>query len=233
MPPGTRSSFDTAAPDNPSTVESLTEDQALALLQQPDLAPEELEKIGKQSALLRSRKVKLAIIRHGRTPRHVSLAIARGLLTFDLMRVALEPLIPGDIKVAAEEALIKRLETVTSGEKLSLARRASGRVAAALLLDPDERVLRVALDNPRLTETIVVRALSGGTSTAVVQSVCHHPKWSLRQDIRIALLRSPHTPLTRAKEFAKTFPAARLREILQGCSLHESVRSRLLEGEES
>ena len=222
------SSLNPVTPENRAKIEGLTEDQVLAQLEQPDLAPEDLEKVGKQNALLKSRKVSLAIVRHCRTPRHVSLAIVRRLLTFDLMRVALEPVVPGDIKIAAEEALIRRLETVTSGEKLALARRASGRVAAALLSDPEERVMRLALDNARLTESLLLHALSGDASSRLVQAVCQHSKWSLREDVRMALLRNQHTAMEQALDLGRHVSVSRLEEILQHSGLPEATKAILL-----
>src|SRR5215467_7468189 len=131
---------------------SLTEDLAIALLKRPDLPPESVEHLSKNPSVAKSRKVKLAILEHAKTPRHVSLPMVRQLFTFDLVRVALAPLTPPDIKLAADETLINRLETIPQGERLSLARRSSGRVAAELLLDKETRVIRTALENDRLVE---------------------------------------------------------------------------------
>jgi hypothetical protein len=114
---------------------ALTEDLALALLKRADLPAEVLELLAKNANALKSRKVKLALASHPRTPRHVSVPLARQFYTFDLMKVALSPAVPADVKVAVDDVLISRLKTVTIGERLTLARRASGRVAAALLLD--------------------------------------------------------------------------------------------------
>src|SRR6185437_5429698 len=112
-----------------------------------------------------------------------------------------------------EDALINRLETISSGERLTLARRASGRIAGELLLDAETRVMQAAMENPRLTEPPVIKAiLRRDASAALVQAVCRHAKWSLRRDIRIALLRSAHTPMARAVEFARGMPAPLLRE---------------------
>ncbi|HEV2690315.1 MAG TPA: hypothetical protein VGV35_17280, partial [Bryobacteraceae bacterium] len=130
----------------------LTEDFALALLKRSDLPAEVLDRLSKNSGAMQSRKVKLVVVEHPKTPRHVSIPMVRHLFTFDLMQVALTPMVPADIKMAAEEALINRLDTVSSGEKLSLAHRASGRVAGALLLDSEPRVIYAALENSRLTE---------------------------------------------------------------------------------
>jgi len=114
---------------------ALTEDLALALLKHADLPSEVLEQLAKNSNALKTRKVRIALASHGHTPRHVSVPLARQFYTFDLMKVALSPGVPADVKVAVDDILIARLEMVTVGERLTLARRASGRVAAALLLE--------------------------------------------------------------------------------------------------
>jgi hypothetical protein len=205
---------------------ALPEDLALGLLKRPELPSETLERLSKNSAVMKSRKVKLALVRHPKTARHVTLPLVRHLFTFDLMQVALMPSVAADIKLAADESLINRLETISTGERLSLAHRASGRIAGALLLDGEPRVMRAALENPRLTESTVVRALLRPQSRAVfVESVCHHPKWSVRTEIRLALLRNDKTPLARALEFVHTLPAAQVREILNGSQLAPNIRS--------
>ena len=86
-----------------------------------------------------------------------------------------------------------------------LARRASETVVGALLLDKERRVGHTALENTRLTEAAVIRAVLRPNAGAAFEAVCHHPKWSVRREIRLALLRSPHTPLARALEFSAGF----------------------------
>ena len=167
---------------------ALAEDLALALLKQPILPPEILAKITRNVALMKSRKLKLALIAHPKTPRHLLLPLLRHLFTFDLMRVALMPTIAADIKIAAEESLINRLEKLSLGEKLSLARRASGRVAAALLNESDPRVIDAALQNPRLTETAIIKEVTRRkTNQILVEAISNHPKWKLRPEIVVAL----------------------------------------------
>jgi hypothetical protein len=206
--------------------QSLNEDSILGLLQHVDLSPELIDKVSKSSIATKSRKVRLAIVRHASTPRYVSLSVMRHLFTFDLMQMALTPTVVGDLKIAAEEMLLHRLETISAGEKLSLARRASGRVAGELLLDAESRIVVAALENPRLTESLVAKALLRDlASPALVRTVCAHPKWSLRREIRIALLRNEHTPLEHAIEFAKSLPNDVVTEILQNSKLPENLKS--------
>jgi hypothetical protein len=208
---------------------ALTEDLALVLLKRSDLPAQALGQLSKNGSLMKSRKVKLALIEHPRTPRHVSIPMVRHLFTFDLMRVALTPVVPADIKMAAEESLIHRLERLTQGERLSLAHRASGRVAAELLHDPELRVIRAALENSRMTEAAIIRALMRHDASAdLVAAVCDDSRWSARREIRVALLRNEATPLDRALEFSRSLPAVLVREILQESRLPAAAKERLL-----
>jgi hypothetical protein len=213
------------AADDPS----LGEDRALALLKRADLRAEVLARLSKNAGAMKSRKVKLALVQHPNTPRHVSIPMLRHLFTFELMQVALTPAVAADIKRTAEDALMNRLETISSGERLSLARRAAGRVAAELLGDPEPRVIHAALGNSQLTEAEVIRALMRvHASVLLVESVCAHAKWSLRRDIRVALLRNEKIPLTRVLEFAHSLTIRQLREILRSCRLPSCTREYLL-----
>lgn len=137
-------------------------------------------------------------------------------------------MVPADIKRTAEESLINRLERLSQGERLSLARRASGRVAAALLSDPEPRVIHAALENSRLTESAVIKALMGRHAPATfVRAVCGHSKWSPRREIRIAALRNEKTPLSRAMEFSRSLPPGLVREILRGSHLPSATKRAL------
>jgi hypothetical protein len=208
---------------------ALTENLALAVLKRMDLSGEILERLSKNATAIKNRRVKLALVEHPKTPRHVSLPIVRSLFTFDMMHVALSPTVAADVKVAADEALCNRLETIPSGERLSLGHRASGRVATELLLDSEPRTIHAALENSRLTEVQVVKAVTHHSATpALIQAVCQHTKWSLRREIRIALLRSQYTPAQRALEFAAAFPLPVLKDILRGSRLPASLKEQIL-----
>jgi len=211
-----------------TTAPTLNEDLALAQLKNRDLAVEAIEEISQNSGLMKLRKVRLAVACHPHTPRRVALKVIRELYTFDLMQFALTPNAAADLKRIAEELLVNRLASITLGERTSLARRASELVVGALLLDKESRVWQAALENPRVTELAVVRALQKtGASAAFVVAVSHHSKWSLRPEVQVALLRNAHTPLAQAIEFAHRIPPAKLRDILHASRLPEKIKSYL------
>ncbi len=213
-----------------STLETdaLTADLALAALKDRNLSSSVIEQFGKNSAVMKSRKVRLALAAHPRTSRRIALRLIRELYTFDLMQFSLLPAVAADLKRVADELIVGRLASITLGERISLARRSSGMVAAALLLDREPRVWQTALENPRLAEAGLVRALlRPNASPAFVKAVCHHAKWSVRPEIRMALLRNEYTPLARAVDFAQRLPAAKLRDVLHSSRLPEKIKTYL------
>ncbi|HEV3511669.1 MAG TPA: hypothetical protein VGS05_08195 [Candidatus Sulfotelmatobacter sp.] len=211
----------------------LSQDTALAQLAEHDLSSAAVEQISKDSALMKSRKIRVAIVSHPHTPRRIALKLIRELYTFDLMHFAVLPNAPADLRHVADELLISRLASITLGERISLARRCSAAVAGALLLDKETRVWQSALESPRLTEASVIKALQRTVTAAFVESLSHHAKWSVRPEIRIALLRNAHTPLARAIEFARRLPPAQLRDVLHGSRLPEKIKAYLWKDLES
>ncbi|MGH9650669.1 MAG: hypothetical protein ACRD3I_09395, partial [Terriglobales bacterium] len=55
-----------------------------------------------------------------------------------------------------------------------------------------------------------------------------HPKWSLRQEIRVALLRNNQTPLARLLAFAQALPTAVLRDVLRHAKIQAHVKMYLM-----
>lgn len=226
------------APDDPTSSTSAAglapsaainnEDLALALLKNRDVPAEVLEAIHKNAAVMKSRKVRLGLAAHPHTPRRIALRLIREFYTFDLMHFSLMPAAPADLKRMGSELLVTRLPSITLGERISLARRSPALVAGALLLDKEPQVWKPALENARLTEEAIVKALRRPHVTpAFVEAVCRHAKWSPRPEIRIALLRNAHTRLARALEFARGIPPARLRDILHSSRLPEKIKEYL------
>ena len=149
----------------------------------------------------------------------------RHLYVFELMQIALLPGTPADLKMAAEENILLRLEQVSTGERMTLAKRASTRVAAALLLDAETRVITAALDNPFLTEAWIVKTLMNEKAPqAFVDGVCRHSKWAVRREVQMALLRNDKTPLARVLYFAQVLPTHVLKDVLRHSRLSASVK---------
>jgi hypothetical protein len=206
----------------------LIEELALSLLVRRDLAPAAIEALSKRGDLLKHRKISVAIAGHAKTPRHVALPIVRRLFTFELMQLALSPAVAADIKLVAEEVIVSRLESISSGERLTLAKQASSRVVAALLLDSEARIVEASLMNSRLTESWIVRSLMRSEAgVLLIDLICRYPKWSLRREIQVALLRNPKTPFGRILQIAPLLPMKIVRDVLKTSELSPEVQSYL------
>lgn len=207
---------------------ALTADLALALIKDRNLSAKAVEEISRNRGAMKSRKLRIALAAHPRAQRRVALRLIRELYTFDLMQFSLLPAVAADLKRVADELLVSRLASITLGERIALARRSSAMVAAALLLDKEPRVWQTALQNPRLTESALVKAVLRPAATpAFVNALCQHGKWSVRPDVGAALLANPHTPLACALEFARRLPPGQLRDILHASRLPEKIKALL------
>jgi hypothetical protein len=193
----------------------LEEQQALVLLARKELTYKVLERFALRPDLVKSYRVKLALARHPHTPRSVSLPLMRHLFVFDLVKVATTPAIPADVRRIVEEQIASRAPTLSLGEKLTLARQASGHTLAALLTGKETTVVRAALDNPRMTEELIARAFTFDTITAEsVELVAGHKRWSNCYNLKLALMRNPQTSLARVLEMAEEVLVSDLRDII-------------------
>ncbi len=207
---------------------SLSEEHLLILLSRKNLPEELLKAVAGHRKLAESQRVKAALVLNPKTPRLVSLKLMKYLYLFDLVRVSLQPAVPTEIKRLAENQVIGRLKQLPLGQQVSLARRASARVAAALLGQGNPPVIAPVLDNPYLTEAAVLSVLRREELPgAVVEALAHHPKWSQRYDVRVQLVRHPLTPLAVALGFLPALKPEDLRVLVEDKSMNPALRDYL------
>jgi hypothetical protein len=211
--------------DNPS----LDDTQLCLLLNRKDLPTEILEEIARRKPLLKNYPVKRALAFHPRTPRLVNLRLIRELYLMDLVQLTLLPGTSTELKRIAEEQLVARLPQLPLGQKITLARRGTARVAGALLAEGHTQVLSIALDNPGLTEAQVLKALSReNLPVGVVKAVAQHRKWSHTYNVRLALVRHPGSTLSTILAYLPELTVSDLRELAAPGIVSENLRKYLL-----
>ncbi len=203
----------------------LDESHLAILLARKDVPGALLERIAGHPEWTHSYAVKRAIATHPHTPHLLATALVRQLYLFDLVAIGRLPSAPAEIQRLAEELVLGRLPSLPLGQKLALARRGSGRLAAALLEQGLEAVVPLALDNALLTEAHVLRILAREALPAqVVAAIARHRKWSYRHNVRLALVRDPQTPLARVLAFLPELGVSDLRELAALNELAENLR---------
>lgn len=114
----------------------------------------------------------------------------------------------------------------SAGERTALARATDRLVLDRVAHDRDPRVIRVFLDNPRITERDAVRvAAMRPTVAEVLLLVARHPRWSQRYTVRKALAFNPHTPAELSRQLLPTLLRQDLEALLQSHLLHPGVRA--------
>lgn len=173
----------------------LHEDHLLALLKRRDLGEELLKFIYQLEMTKGSHRLKIAVVKNPDTPGQVVLALLPHLHLFELVDLCMIPGVTPDQKFAAERAILQRLPTTELGNKMTLARRATATVVGEILKEGDARLLEICLNSPRLREVSILQFINGPRSSAeTISIVARHPKWKLRPNLRLAILKNRRTP---------------------------------------
>ena len=202
---------------------AVEEPHIVQMLERLDLSANVLTAIAENGKWTASEGVRLRLARHPRTPRRFALALLRQLYVFDLVRLSLLPSTPAEIKRVAEELIVTRVPHLPVGQKLTLARRGTSRVAGALLAEGHQQAIKLALANPFLSESQILKVLAkAGVPERVVAAIAQHPKWSVQYNVRVALIRNQHTPVPAVLAFLPNLTLRDLKELatLDGVAPH-------------
>lgn len=202
---------------------NLEEPHVAQLLERLDLSANVLTAVAQQGKWTATEGVRLRLARHPRTPKRIALALVRQLYLFDLVRLSLLPSAPAEIRRVAEEVILARVPHLPVGEKLTLARRGPSRVVGALLADGHAQAIKLALANAFLTESQILKVLAKpGVPERVITAIAQHPKWSSQYNVRVALVRNPHTPVPCVLVFLPDLTLRDLKDVatLEGLASH-------------
>jgi hypothetical protein len=141
-------------------------------------------------------RVLAAVVLNPRVPRHLALRLVPSLFWRDLADVAAGPRVAGTVRIRAEGVLKERVPELRLGEKVTLGKIATPAVLAVLLADPDAKVIRACLQNPRLREEDLVTAVrQQAAPRALLEGTPESWRWRERYAVRLALVLQPRTPL--------------------------------------
>lgn len=138
---------------------------------------------------------RLEAARHPRTPQLAALRFLPGLYWPDLVRIGLDTHLHPVVRRSAEQRIAERLPGLAIGEKIAIARSCSQGLIGTLRLDPTPRVIEALLENPRMTEGLLLPLVATEKASArVLAVVATSARWSSRYPVRVALCRNPRTP---------------------------------------
>jgi hypothetical protein len=124
-----------------------------------------------------------------------------------------------------EQAVPGTGRTMTLGERKTLARGGRRDLVAALLRDPDARVIANLLENPRLTERDVVTVAARRPVRGEVLRQIFISRWCARYHVKRALVMNPHTPGDVALRLVLALAPADLQKVADDAQLAAPVRA--------
>ena len=206
----------------------LDDEKLCLVLSRKDLPASFLEEIARRRKLLHGYPVIRAFAFHPNVPRVVALRLIRELHLMDLMKLSQAATTASDLQRNAEEQLIARLPHVALGQKIALARQASARVLAALIMEGNAQVVEPAVGNPRLTEAQVLKLLAREKlPVAVIPALCRHRRWSSVPNVVMAMMRYPHTPPEAAQHILPGISSPELRTLAQTKTISPRLRRQI------
>jgi hypothetical protein len=170
-------------------------DELLLLLQNRAASEAVLRRIDGNREWTRHHRIRRALALHPRTPISVGRGILQHLYWKELLELSVAPHVNPVLRRIADRKLADRLEGLSLGEQVALARRA-GRGLVRMLCDSESGpVLEAFLGNPRLIEADVARIAAGASAPPEsLARLAAHPRWGCRRGIRLALVKNARTP---------------------------------------
>jgi hypothetical protein len=192
----------------------LSEDETLAIIDNASVTPQILGKIAQTARLAGYYSVRLKLVAHRQTPLAHAVKLVHYLYWFDLLALSVDVRVPAPVRRAIDTQLVIRVEQLTTGDRVSSARRCSRALIPVFLKDPHPKVFASLLVNARLREEDLLTLLnSEGATPEKLLLLAEDRRWSYRYEIRKALAMHPSTPRSAAASQLKHLSRGDLRRI--------------------
>lgn len=209
----------------------LSDAHLLALLKRHDLPADLAKAIWQSEHCTASHAIKVALARNPATPGTVVLALLPHLRLFELLEICLLAGPTPDQKLAAERGIIQRLPTTPLGNKITLARRGTPTLLGELLKGNEAVVIDACLDNPKLRELSLIQYINSAYAKGdVIGRIAGHPRWRANPNLRLMMLKSPHTPCAWYINLLPPTPLHEVRNLLHSPHLTRAQK-KLIEDE--
>jgi hypothetical protein len=195
-------------------VSVLSEDEALAILENANVTTQIVGKIAQTARLAGFYAVRRRLVSHRRTPLAHAVKLVHYLYWFDLLALSIDVTVPAPVRRAIDTQLLIRVENLTTGDRVASARRCSQALINVFLYDPHLKVFEALLLNKRLREEdLIVLANSSRATPEQLRMLAEDTRWSYRYAIRKALVMNPATPRSAAASQLRHLSRSDLRRI--------------------
>ena len=204
---------------------NLTEEMALVIAKNRIAPAEALGFLAGDARFKDSQKLKLALCRNPKTPQRIIFSLLKFLSVFELGDLTRDQNVPVTVRQKIELMIQEKIPALPAGVRSALAKRSNANIVLAITNRSDSQVIRACLDSHVITEAHLCAIINKSTvRPALLLGICDHPMWSLRYNIKYALIRNYHTPLTHIIRFIPDMKTSDLRELYRDESISSSTR---------
>jgi len=197
------------------------------LFANPFLGEPAVREILERSDYLDNQEIRKALAGHRHTPLPEALSLVPTLYWTDLVDLGRDARTRPQVRRAAQQALFERYEGLAVGERVSIARRAGIEMLSRVRHDQEPRVIQAMLENPRLTEGVLMPLLaSGAARPEVLRRIAASDKWCARYEVRRVLCRHRRAPTEVVLSLLPTLKKGDLRAIESQSGVNPRVRQR-------
>jgi hypothetical protein len=125
---------------------------------------------------------------------------------------------------APSEAMVVRIRRMTVGERIKLAMRGNKEARIVLLRETNRVIVRLVLENPRITEEEVVTITHNRTAEEeTLRLIADRRDWTQVYQVRSGLVTNPRTPVAIALRFLPTLDDRDIRRIAKSKNVPDAV----------
>lgn len=197
------------------------------LLRHPFLGTEAIRLLLEDRDAVGLYEVRRELAGHPKTPDARAIQLVATLYWRDLTALSTQTRVRPTVRRAAERRLADRLPGLAVGEKVAIARRCSPALVPRIGHDPNPRVIQALLENPRLTEGVLLQLVSRDSARPeVLAMVARDRRWGVRYRIRVPICRNPNTPVATALAQLPALRKIDLKDVAGDPRLAKAVRKR-------
>ncbi len=134
-----------------------------------------IQELASQRTVVSSYAVKLALTKHPKTPLRTALEQLKFLYLFDLVSVCLQTGVRAEVKRASEELILARFPSWRLDNASRWQSEARPALQPACLKGENLQIIQAVLDNPYLTEAVLLPVLNRPDCSPEDRGVNRHP----------------------------------------------------------
>jgi hypothetical protein len=204
---------------------AMTPQHVVVLLRNTGITRDIVEEICRNEEWLSHQNVQFGIVNCPKTPHTLALRVLQLLYWNDLLKTAANMRLPPRLRRTAESHLRDKVNELTPGEKMTLARTGPRVVISFLRSETEPRIIAALLRNPHMIEGDVVQIANDEfAAPEVLAAIGKDYKWSGSYAVRLALVRNERTPLPAALAFVSRLRKQDLTALAAAPGTRELIR---------